>query len=158
MDAVDQIPVNLEQWANVLTDAFAALQASKLRIEALEKEVADLKKQLAKPTAKVDEPYSLRAEEQRQQQRGKRKPPKETKKQRRGRLATEEKIKRAARTEDVYPQGVPSDQCRLSHVRVVWRLREGRAVLVAYRVFRGPKKQYGVIPGVLGRSEYGLEI
>jgi transposase len=29
---------------------------------------------------------------------------------------------------------------------------------VAYRVFRGPKKQYGVIPGVLGRSEYGLEI
>ena len=23
---------------------------------------------------------------------------------------------------------------------------------------RGPNKQYGVIPGVLGRSEYGLEI
>jgi transposase len=158
MDAVDPIPVNLEQWANVLTDAFAALQASKLRIEALEKENADLKKQLAGTTAKVDEPYSMRAEEQRQQQRGKRKPPKETKKQRRGRIANEEKIKRAARTEDVYPQGVPIDQCRLSHVRVVWRLHEGRAVLVAYRVFRGPKQQYGVIPGVLGRSEYGLEI
>lgn len=31
-------------------------------------------------------------------------------------------------------------------------------MLVAYRVFRGPRKQYGVIPGVLGRSEYGLEI
>jgi transposase len=158
MDAVDPVPVNLEQWANVLTDAFAALQASKLRIETLEKENAELKKQLAGTTAKVDEPYSLRAEEQRQQQRGKRKPPKETKKQRRGRIANEEKIKRATRTEDVYPQGVPSEQCRLSHVRVVWRLHEGRAVLVAYRVFRGPKKQYGVISGVLGRSEYGLEI
>jgi transposase len=40
----------------------------------------------------------------------------------------------------------------------VWRLEQGRAVLVAYRIFRGPKKTYGVIPGVLGRSEFGLEI
>src|SRR5262249_24784378 len=83
---------------------------------------------------------------------------KETKKQRRGRIANEEKIKRAERTEDVYPPGVPRDHCRLSHVRVAWRLEGGRAVLVAYRVFCGPKKQYGVIPGVVGRSEYGLEI
>jgi transposase len=158
MDAVDQIPVNLEQWANVLTDAFAALQASKLRIEALEKENADLKKQLAGTTAPVDEPYSLRAEEQRQQQRGQRNKRKESKKQRRGRRANEEKLKRAERIEDVYPEGVPLERCRLSHVRVVWRLQEGRAVLVGYRVFRGPKKHYGVIPGVLGRSEYGLEI
>ena len=55
MDAVEQIPVNIEQWANVLTDAFAALQASKLRIEALEKENADLKKQLAGNTTSVEE-------------------------------------------------------------------------------------------------------
>src|SRR5262249_6960364 len=107
---------------------------------------------------KVDEPYSLCAEEQRQEQRGQRKKRKESKKQRRGRIATEEKIKRADKTEDVYPPGVPRDQCRLSHVRVVWRLQDGRAVLVAYRVFRGPNQRYGVIPGVLGRSEYGLEI
>jgi hypothetical protein len=31
-------------------------------------------------------------------------------------------------------------------------------VLVAYEVYRGPKNQYGQIPGVLGRSEFGLEI
>jgi transposase len=158
MDAVDNIPANLEQWASFLTDAYAALQAAKLRIEALEKEIADLKKQRGGTTAKVDEPYSVRAEEQRQEKRGRRKKCKETKKRRRGRIANEEKIKRAEKTEDVYPEGVPLDRCRLSHVRVVWRLREGRAVLVAYRIFRGPRKQYGIIPGVLGRSEYGLEI
>jgi transposase len=158
MDSADTLPGNREPWVQFLTDTCAALQAAKLRIEALEQQVGDLQKQLAGTTVKVNEPYSLRAEEQRQQARGRRKKRKETKKQRRGRQANEEKLKRAEKTEDVYPQGVPVEQCRLSHVRVVWRLREGRAVLVAYRVFRGPRKQYGVIPGVLGRSEYGLEI
>jgi transposase len=46
----------------------------------------------------------------------------------------------------------------LSHVRPVWRLEDGRAVLVAYRIYRGPGDRYARIPGVLGRSEYGLEI
>jgi hypothetical protein len=40
----------------------------------------------------------------------------------------------------------------------VWRLEHGRAVLVAYQVYRGPGNRYGAIPGVLGRSEFGLEI
>jgi len=40
----------------------------------------------------------------------------------------------------------------------VWRLDNGRAVLIAYHIFRGPKNQYGKIPGVLGRSEFGMEI
>jgi hypothetical protein len=40
----------------------------------------------------------------------------------------------------------------------VWRLENGRAVLVAYQIYRGPGDRYGQIPGVLGRSEYGLEI
>ncbi len=31
-------------------------------------------------------------------------------------------------------------------------------MLVAYQIYRGPGNQYGQIPGVLGRSEYGLEI
>ena len=40
----------------------------------------------------------------------------------------------------------------------VWRLENGRAVLIAYEIYRGPKGQYGQIAGVLGRSEFGLEI
>jgi hypothetical protein len=40
----------------------------------------------------------------------------------------------------------------------VWRLENGRAVLIAYPIYRGAKNQYGKIPGVIGRSEFGLEI
>jgi hypothetical protein len=40
----------------------------------------------------------------------------------------------------------------------VWRLENGRAVLVAYEIYRGPGNQYGPIPGVIGRSEFGVEI
>ena len=40
----------------------------------------------------------------------------------------------------------------------MWRLEKGRAVLIAYEIYRGPNNQYGKIPGVLGRSEFGLEI
>ena len=58
----------------------------------------------------------------------------------------------------MYPAGVPEEQCWLSHERAVWRFREGRAVRVGYRVYRGPGNQYGQIEGVLGRSEYGIEI
>jgi transposase len=58
----------------------------------------------------------------------------------------------------VYPEGVSPSQCNLSHTRPVWRLENGRAVLIAYAIYRGPRHQYGQIPGVLGRSEFGLEI
>jgi transposase len=158
MDTADTTCGDRESWVPFLTDTCNELQAAKVRINTLEAENAALKKQIARSTAKVDEPYSVRAEEQRQQARGRRKKRKETRKKRRGRRANEEKIKQAEKTEDVYPQGVPGEQCRLSHVRVIWRLLDGRAVRVAYRIFRGPRKQYGVVPGVLGRSEYGLEI
>ena len=54
--------------------------------------------------------------------------------------------------------GVAESACYLSHTRPVWRLENGRAVLVAYEIHRGPKNQYGKIPGVLGRGEFGWEI
>jgi len=37
-------------------------------------------------------------------------------------------------------------------------LEQGRAVLVAYRIYRGPNNRYGKIPGVVGRGEFGREI
>ena len=36
--------------------------------------------------------------------------------------------------------------------------KTARAVLVAYEIYRGPRNQYGKIPGVFGRSEFGAEI
>jgi transposase len=127
------------------------LQEARARIEELEKKLGGA------GTAKVDEPYSMRAEEKRQQARGK-KGQKRNRPLRRGRLTTAAKIARAKRTEKVFPFGVPEGDCKLSHTRPVWRLEAGQAVLVAYEVYRGPKNQYGQIPGALGRSEFGLEI
>src|SRR5437588_12289675 len=149
--------------ANRLVDLIATvqreLQAAQQRITELEQRNAELEQKLAATsgTAKLDEPFSMRAEEKRQQARGKKRR-KRKDKGRRGRVRTADKIAQAQRTEDVYPDGVDPSYCWLSHTRPVWRLEQGRAVLVAYRVYRGPNNQYGRIPGVLGRSEFALEI
>lgn len=173
MDAAEPNPdgfVSRKQFEQVCS----ALDRRDATIAELEKTVAELEQQIAELRSKlpdaattaptrIDQPFSMRAEEKRQQAKGGKRP-KESKKRRRGRIATEEKLKRAHKTEDVYPDGVPQERCKLSHVRVVWRLSEGPdgyvggpAILVAYRVFRAGKR-FGKIPGVLGRSEFGLDI
>ena len=88
-----------------------------------------------------------------------------------GKEAAEAKAAVAGRAEDHGGEGRPGRayreslsggragrDCRLSHTRPVWRLENGQAVLVAYEIYRGPKNQYGKIPGVFGRSEFGVEI
>lgn len=166
MDAIEQLKDDLisgridpNRLVEVIATVQRELQAAKQQISELQQRNVELEKQLAaiSTTTKVDEPFSMRAEEKRQEARGKKRRNRKDK-GRRGRVRTADKIARAQRTEDVYPTGVDPDDCRYSHTRPVWRLEQGRAVLVAYRVFRGPANQYGQIPGVLGRSEFGLEI
>jgi transposase len=99
----------------------------------------------------------MRAEEKRQKALDKKKK-KQKRQGRRGRIKTAEKLKQAERIEPVYPEGVPPEACKLSHTRVVWQLENGRAMLVGYEIYRGPKSIYGKIPGVIGRSEFSLEI
>jgi transposase len=166
MDVIEQLQEDLRTGridANRLIDLIGTLQrelqAAKQRNSELEQRIAELEKLLPGTSgpAKVDQPFSMRAEEKRQEARSKkRRKPKP--KGRRGRVRTADKVAQAKRTEDVYPDGVPLSDCWLSHTRPVWRLENGQAVLVAYRVFRGPNNQYGQIPGVLGRSEFALEI
>jgi len=134
------------------------LQATQQQLEAARQRIEELEKKLGvpPPTAKLDQPFSMRAEEQRQQARGKK--PKGKRKGRRGRFRTRDKIALAERSEAVFPEGVPPKECHLSHIRPVWRLEDRRAVLIAYQIYRAPSGRYGQIPGVLGRSEYGLEI
>jgi transposase len=127
------------------------LQEARRRIEELEKKVG------GSATVKVGEPFSLRAEEQRQKARGKR-AGKRNRPLRCGRITTAVKIAQAKRTEQAFPVGVAQSDCKLSHTRPVWRLENGQAVLVAYDIYRGPQNQFGKIPGVLGRSEFGIEI
>jgi transposase len=107
------------------------------------------------PTPPSSSRYSLEAEEQRRrsQQRRRRR-----KKKSPGRRPNRVKFADAHRQENVYPPHTPHDQCRLVRERAVWRLEEGRAVLVGYRVFCGPHGPEPRIPGVTSRCEYGLEI
>ena len=137
-----------------LVDLIVDLQR---QLHAANQRIADLEKRLGGSSAQVDEPYSLRAEEKRQDARGKKKR-KAQRPGRRGRLTTADKIANAEREVDVVPDGLAKNECQLSHTRPVWRLESGRAVLVAYHIYRGPHDRYGKIPGVLGRSEFSLEI
>ncbi len=150
-DDVRQGRIDGDRLVELVVTLQGQLQSARRRIEELEKKLG------GSPTAKLDEPFSVAAEEQRQQARGKRRRA-QKKRGRRGRITTAEKIARASRTEKVFPTGVPHDDCKLSHTRPVWRLEDGKAVLVAYEIYRGPKNQYGKIPGALGRSEFGIEI
>lgn len=160
-DPRDKVIAELQRQ---LKDAQQTLdQARKEHSEQLDealRRIAELEEKLGKsPTTKLEEPFSVDAEEARQEERGKTGGrPKKKKPKRRGRNAKALKIKQAVRTEQVFPAGVPEEQCKLSHTRPVMRIEGGKAVWVAYEIYRGPKSQYGKIPGVLGRSEFGLEI
>ena len=95
--------------------------------------------------------YSLDAEEKRRRrQRRRQKSP--------GRRPTELKFADAERTEDIYPDGVCQRACQLARERAVWRLENGRAVRVGYRIFAAPGGHEPRIPGVTPRCEYGIEI
>jgi transposase len=158
MDAVEQLKqdvregrIGVDRLVDLIVSLQRQLEQAKQRIEELEKKLG------GSPTVKTAESYSMRAEEQRQVARGKKRRQR-NKASRRGRVTTAQKIKLAQRTEKVFPAGVAPQDCQLSHTRPVWRLINGCAVLIAYDVYRGPRNQYGRIPGTLGRSEFGLEI
>lgn len=116
----------------------------------------EAKLQTKNPTDRVDEPYSERAEQDRKENAGKQRKSRQ-KSRRRGRISTADKIKLAKRTEQIWPDGFPRAECRLSHTRVVWRLEQGQAVLVAYEIHRAGN-QFGRPPGVPGRGEFGIEV
>ena len=158
MDAAEKLKqdvregrIDVDRLVDLIVSLQRQLEQAQQRIEKLEKQLS------GSPTVKTDESYSMRAEEQRQVARGKKRRQR-NKPSRRGRVTTADKIKLAERTEKVFPPGIAPHECWLSHTRPVWRLENGRAVLVAYEIYRGPKNQYGEIPGALGRSEFGMEI
>ena len=146
MDAIEQLQRDLlegridpNRLVDLVLSAMRDLQAAKQRIAELERQLAN------SPTAKVDEPFSLRAEEKRQEARGKKKR-KTPRKGRRGRITSADKIAQAERSEDILPDGLAKSDCQPSHVRPVWRLENNRAVLIAYHIYRGPNNRYGKIP------------
>jgi transposase len=97
--------------------------------------------------------YGLEDESKRRQRRQRHR-----KKKSPGRRPTELKFNDAHRHDDIYPDGVRHGDCTLARERAVWRLENGRAVLVGYRLFAGPDGKEPRIAGVTPRCEYGIEI
>ena len=132
------------------------------RMAELEKENQQLRQKLSQhPTQRLDEAYSLRAEEQRRDATSQNGVPSKTKKQksaRRGRISTAQKLALATRHEDIWPSDRPRSECPLRYSRAVWRIIAGQAVLVAYHIHAGPRGRVPQIPGVPKRGEYGSEI
>jgi len=106
----------------------------------------------AQSSATPSQSYGLDAEVKRRRGRRRRRKPSP------GRRPTELKFADAERTEDVYPDGVCRADCQLVRKRAVWRLQDGRAVRVGYRIFAAPGGQEPRLPGVTPRCEYGIEI
>ena len=97
--------------------------------------------------------YSLESESKRRQRRQRRR-----KKKSPGRRPTELKFSNAHRHDNIYPDGVRHGDCHLAQERTVWRLENGRAVLVGYRLFASPDGKEPRIAGVTPRCEYGIEV
>ena len=111
MDAIETLKLDVQEGrisAERLVDLIASLQR---QLQAAQQRIEQLEKQLGgASTTKLDEPFSMRAEEQRQEARGKKKR-NQQRKGRRGRFKTKDKIAQAERTEPVFPEGVPPEAC-----------------------------------------------
>lgn len=132
------------------------------RNERLQRQVHNLQQQIDElrkgtPTKRLDQPYSVKAEEQRQAKK-QNKPKRKQKSPRRGRRETQEKLDQAERVEILLPEGFAIEECTWVRERPVWRIENGQAVRVAYDLYRGPNGEMPSVPGVLPRSEYGLEV
>jgi len=159
-DDVREGRIKLDRLIDLIATLQGQLEAARRELAASQQRIEELEKASGKTssaTGKTDQPYSMKAEEKRERQRKKPKR-KRNKRLRRGRLSTSEKLKLCERTEQVFPENCAAEDCWHSHTRPVWRLENGRAVLVAYEIYRARGNRYGKIPGALGRSEFGLEI
>jgi len=150
--------ISVDRLIELMVTMQRELQAAKRELDVARRQIEDLKRQQGgPPSSKVF--GAVLGGGRRTAAGGARKERAEAKAAvRGGRMTSADKIAQAVRAEKVFPTGVPKKDCRLSHTRPVWRLENGRAVLVAYEIYRGPRNQYGKIPGVFGRSEFGAEI
>lgn len=134
-----------------------ALRQRDQRIAKLEKRLADLEAALqrrSEANASKKPRFSGDCSVATQERKGQRR----RKKRSTGRRPKEAKLPDVARTEDVYPPGMAQEQCTFSHDRLAWRLENGRAVLVRYRVYKPHWGFAAEMPELLPRSEYSIEV
>lgn len=151
----------VEELRPLFDKLFAVLEQQVARCTRLEKENERLRKRVeelesgggAPPleTTQPDQSYSAETVNERKKRRTKLK--KKT-----GRKPGKDKLRCVARWEDVLPEDASKDDCELQLERPIWRIEDGRATLVGYRVYRRPWQDAPRIPGVLPRCEYAVEI
>ena len=138
----------------------AIITEQSARIEELEKEIAQLRKLLVeKAKAKESKPppeasnFSVARHEQKQ--RKKRRRQKST-----GRKPKDAKRDQAAQTYNLYWHGADRKKCVLRREQFVWRLIDGQAKYIHYRIYDLPgSTDLPPVEGVRhGKCEYGLEI
>lgn len=130
------------------------------RIQRLERRIAELDNQESPSSGEGNNPtasYSLEAEEKRRRRKQLKRRLK-AKKNKPGRKPKEDKLESVVRWVDVFPNGAKKKDCVLQSERPVWRIEDGRAVRVGYRIYRLSWQEPPRIPGVLPRCEYGVEI
>jgi transposase len=144
-------PVDVGALLDMIDQLTHALAEASKKLDEATKKINELTK-----SNKLEQPFSVRSHEQ---SSAKKKPKKNRKPNNPlGRKRNQTKIAAADRTEVVYPKNFPKDECSFSHTRPVWRLEDNQAVIVAYDVWvHKATKTYGKIPGVIGRSGYGIE-
>lgn len=150
--------VTIDQLLDVIEQQQDTIQRLRRDYQLLLERLAQYEPEVVRTAAATTSPppaptpcYSVAAEEKRRQRRRRRKKSP-------GRRPTALKFADAERTEDIYPDGVRQRDCQLVRERAVWRLENGRAMRVGYRIFATAGGQEPGIPGVTPRCEYGLEI
>lgn len=149
----------------VVNRLFDLLEKQVKRCERLQKENGRLAQRIAE-LEKGDPPsshqvpvdsYSLDAEEKRRRRKQLKKKT-AAKKHKAGRKPNKDKLECVVRWVDILPEGAQKNDCLLQSERPVWHIENGRAVRVGYRIYRLAWQETPRIPGVLPRSEYGIEI
>ena len=138
----------------------AQIKEQAVRIKELEKQIEELKKLLVeKAKSKESKPpkeatnYSVARHERKHRK-------KHGHKNSTGRKPKDGKWDRATETVDLYWYGVNRRKCVLRREQFVWRLIDGNAKYVHYRIFDKPDStELPPVDGVRnGKCEYGLEI
>jgi hypothetical protein len=143
-----------------LRQCHAQIKEQAARIKELEREIEELKKLLvekakskdAKPPKEAAN-YSVERHERKQRRKPRRK--KST-----GRKPKDVKRDDATQTIDLYWHGAVRQKCVLRREQFVWRLIDGKAEYVHYRIFDEPDStELPPVDGVRnGKCEFGLEI
>jgi hypothetical protein len=150
----------LRQRDKRIEEQAARIKEQAARIKELEQEIRELKKLLVdKAQSKESKPpkeasnFSVSRHEQKRRKKG------------RGKKSTGRKPKDAKRdlatdSIDLYWHGANGKKCVLRREQFVWRLIDGKAVYVHYRIFDTPdSSDLPPVDGVRnGKCEYGLEI